>query len=90
MNATLGTVFVALGRVASAAGVATVAGGLATRTPSLVVRSRTWAWILAVAAVGQVVVMERALITRDFTVAYVAQHGSHRTMPALAIGKPKN
>ncbi|MCH2423476.1 MAG: cytochrome c biogenesis protein CcsA [Acidimicrobiales bacterium] len=82
MNATLGTVFVALGLVASAAGVATVAGGLATRTPSLVVRSRTWAWILAVAAVGQVVVMERALITRDFTVAFVAEHGSHRT-PAL-------
>ena len=38
--------------------------------------------VLAVAAVGQVAVMERALITRDFTVAYVAQHGSHRT-PAL-------
>ena len=68
MNATLGTV--------------TVAGGLATRTPSLVVRSRTWAWMLAVAAVGQVAVMERALITRDFTVAFVAEHGSHRT-PAL-------
>ena len=82
MNATLGTVFVALGLVASAAGVVTVAGGLATRTPSLVVRSRTWAWMLAVAAVGQVAVMERALITRDFTVAFVAEHGSHRT-PAL-------
>ena len=82
MNATLGTVFVALGLVASAAGVVTVAGGLATRTPSLLVRSRTWAWMLAVAAVGQVVVMERALITRDFTVAFVAEHGSHRT-PAL-------
>ena len=82
MNATLGTVFVALGLVASAAGVVTVAGGLATRTPSLVVRSRTWVWMLAVAAVGQVTVMERALITRDFTVAFVAEHGSHRT-PAL-------
>ena len=82
MNATLGTVFVALGLVASAAGVVTVAWGLATRTPSLVVRSRSWAWMLAVAAVGQVVVMERALITRDFTVAFVAEHGSHRT-PAL-------
>ena len=78
----LRTVFGALGLGASAAGVATVAGGLVTRTPSLGVRSRTWAWILAVAAVGQVVVMERALITRDFTVAFVAEHGSHRT-PAL-------
>ena len=82
MNATLGTTCVALGLVASVAGVVTVAWGLVTRNPSLVVRSRTWAWMLAVAAVGQVAVMERALITRDFTVAFVAEHGSHRT-PAL-------
>ena len=82
MNATLGTLFVALGLAASVAGIVTVAVGLATRTPSLVVRSRTWAVLLAVAAVGQVAVMERALITRDFTVAFVAEHGSHRT-PAL-------
>jgi len=82
VNATLGTLFVALGLAASVAGIVTVAVGLATRTPSLVGRSRTWAVLLAVAAVGQVVVMERALITRDFTVAFVAEHGSHRT-PAL-------
>ena len=82
MNATLGTAFVALGLVASVAGVATVAWGLATRSPWLLLKSRTWVWLLAVAAVGQVVVMERALITRDFTVAFVAEHGSHRT-PAL-------
>ncbi|MEC8998826.1 MAG: cytochrome c-type biogenesis CcmF C-terminal domain-containing protein [Actinomycetota bacterium] len=82
MNATLGTGFVALGLVAALAGVATTGRALATGHLRLVVRSKTWVWLLAVAAIGQVVVMERALITRDFTVAFVAEHGSHRT-PAL-------
>ena len=77
MNATLGTLFVALGLSASVVGVVVVAYGLATRNPALVVRSRVAVGFLAVAAVGQVVAMERALITRDFTVAFVAEHGSH-------------
>ena len=82
MNATLGTAFVVLGLSASVAGLLSVSWGLATRSPAFVVRSRAWVALLAVAAVGQVAVMERALITRDFTVAFVAEHGSHRT-PAL-------
>ena len=82
MNATLGTAFVAIGLSASVAGLLSVAWGLATRSPVFVVRARGWVALLAVAAVGQVAVMERALITRDFTVAFVAEHGSHRT-PAL-------
>ena len=82
MNATLGSGFVALGLVAAVAGVATTGRALATGHLRLIGRSTTWVWLLAVAAVGQVVVMERALITRDFTVAFVAEHGSHRT-PAL-------
>ena len=82
MNATLGTAFVALGLSASVAGLLSVAWGLATRNPVFVVRSRAWVALMAIAAVGQVAVMERALITRDFTVAFVAEHGSHRT-PAL-------
>ena len=56
--------------------------GLATKRTRLLVRAPATVVVLAVAAVGQVAVMERALITRDFTMAYVAQHGSHRT-PAL-------
>ncbi|HAQ23318.1 MAG TPA: cytochrome C biogenesis protein CcmF [Acidimicrobiaceae bacterium] len=82
MNATLGTGFVALGLVAAVAGLVSTGWGLASGRFRLIARSTTWVWLLAVAAVGQVVVMERALITRDFTVAYVAEHGSHRT-PAL-------
>ena len=82
MNAALGSGFVALGLAASIVGLAAQAVGLATGRARLLARAPATVVVLAVAAVGQVAVMERALITRDFTVAYVAQHGSHRT-PAL-------
>ncbi|MDP7598439.1 MAG: cytochrome c-type biogenesis CcmF C-terminal domain-containing protein [Acidimicrobiales bacterium] len=82
MNATLGTAFVALGLAASVMATLGIAYGLFTRNQRLVVLSRNFVIVLAVAAVGQFTVMERALITRDFTVAFVAEHGSHRT-PAL-------
>ncbi len=82
MNATLGSAFVALGLVASALGLLTAAYGLATGNRRLLGRSSSFVVLLVVAAVGQFAVMERALITRDFTVAFVAEHGSHRT-PAL-------
>jgi len=82
VNATLGTAFVALGLAASVMATLSIAYGLFTRNQRLVVLSRNFVIVLAVAAVGQFTVMERALITRDFTVAFVAEHGSHRT-PAL-------
>ncbi len=82
MNATLGSGFVALGLAASLLGAFSLVRGLATRSPSHLIRVRWYVAALAVAAVGQVVMMERALITRDFTVSFVAEHGSHRT-PAL-------
>lgn len=82
MNATLGAAFGALGLASAVAGLITTGWCLATGRHHLIVRARTWVWLLGIAAVGQVAVMERALITRDFTVAYVAEHGSHRT-PAL-------
>jgi|TARA_B100001971_G_scaffold48366_1_gene43741 cytochrome c-type biogenesis protein CcmF len=82
VNATLGTGFVALGLVASVMGTLSIAYGLLTRNQRPVVLSQNFVVVLAVAAVGQFAVMERALITRDFTVAFVAEHGSHQT-PAL-------
>jgi len=82
VNAALGSGFVALGLAASIVGLVAQAVGLVTGRARLLARAPATVVVLAVAAVGQVAVMERALITRDFTVAYVAQHGSHRT-PAL-------
>ena len=82
MNATLGSGFVALGLSASLLGVLNAVRGLATRSAVHLVRTRWFVAAVGVAAVGQFAVMERALVTRDFTVAFVAEHGSHRT-PAL-------
>jgi len=81
-NVTLGALFVALGAASSLAGIGVVVGGLLGR------RRRWWrdctmlVGFMTAAAGGAFLVMERALITRDFTVSFVAQHGSSRT-PAV-------
>ena len=82
MNTDLGTAFVALGLTASLLAVGNQIYGLIVKRSDLLSRVQIPVLIMFVAALGQVAVMERALITRDFTVAYVAQHGSTRT-PAL-------
>ncbi|MBH01142.1 MAG: cytochrome C biogenesis protein CcmF [Acidimicrobiaceae bacterium] len=82
MNTDLGTAFVALGLAAALLAVGNQIYGLIAKRSGLLSRVQIPVLIMLVAAVGQVAVMEKALITRDFTVAYVAQHGSTRT-PAL-------
>ena len=82
MNAALGGAADVLGLTSAAVGAATVGYGLVTKRPSLVRIGRRYAWFVFGAALAAFVVMERALITRDFTIAFVAEHGSSRT-PAL-------
>tara|TARA_B100001175_G_scaffold271525_1_gene244277 strand:- start:27 stop:1973 length:1947 start_codon:yes stop_codon:yes gene_type:complete len=82
VNTTLGSGFVALGLAASLLGVLTIIHGLATGSQRSLLRIQWFVLIVGIAAVGQFAVMENALITRDFTVAFVAEHGSYRT-PAL-------
>ncbi|MFN8018100.1 MAG: heme lyase CcmF/NrfE family subunit [Acidimicrobiales bacterium] len=82
MNAALGTGAVVLGLVASLGAIATMAAGLAGKRPDLLKMSRTYAWMLFASAAVAFVAMERALITRDFTLKFVATNGSTRT-PAL-------
>ena len=72
----------AFGLAGSIIGLATQTIGLVTGRIRLLARAPVAVVLLGIAAIGQVAVMERALITRDFTVAFVAQHGSHRT-PAI-------
>ncbi len=81
-NSSLGAAAVALGVAASITGLVVVAMSLTNRRGNW---KREIQWLvgaMAFAAVAAVVVMERALITRDFTVAYVAENGSSTT-PAL-------
>ncbi|HEV8296307.1 MAG TPA: heme lyase CcmF/NrfE family subunit [Acidimicrobiales bacterium] len=82
MNATLGAAANVLGFTASLLAVATIGTGLVRHRPHLVRLGRTYTWVVLLAALGAFVIMERALITRDFTVKFVADNGSSRT-PAL-------
>ena len=85
MNTDLGTVFVALGLASALLAVCNQFYALITKKLVLLSRVKIPVLIMLVAAIGQVAVMERALITRDFTVAYVAQHGSTRTPPLFNV-----
>ncbi|HEX6418752.1 MAG TPA: heme lyase CcmF/NrfE family subunit [Acidimicrobiales bacterium] len=82
MNAALGTAGIVLGVAASIGGVVTLAVGLARGKRHLLPIGRSYVLLALVGAVLAVFAMERALITRDFTVQYVADNGSSRT-PAL-------
>jgi cytochrome c-type biogenesis protein CcmF len=82
VNAALGAGFAALGLSASVVAVVTLAVGLRRGRPGLLGQAPIYGALVVLAAVGGVVMMERALITRDFSVRFVAENGSTRT-PAL-------
>jgi cytochrome c-type biogenesis protein CcmF len=82
VNATLGTAGIVLGLAASVGGVITLAVALRQRKPHLLLVGRSYALLSLLGAFVACVAMERALITRDFTIKYVADNGSHDT-PAL-------
>ena len=82
MNLALGRAGVTLGLAAAVLGVITVAYGLVRRRPDLVRLSRWYAALVFLGGVVAFIAMERALITRDFTVKFVYDNGSSKT-PAL-------
>ena len=81
MNAALGTAGVALGLAAAVIGAITIVLGLVGQRPALLRSSRLYVGLLIVGAVCTFVAMERALITRDFSLEYVARNGSRETPP---------
>ncbi len=82
MNVALGRAGVTLGLAAAFLGAITVGYGLIRRRPDLVRLSRFYAALVLLGGVVAFIAMERALITRDFTVKFVADNGSTKT-PAL-------
>jgi cytochrome c-type biogenesis protein CcmF len=82
MNLVLGDLGVLVAFVASLFGIITLVAGLVEDRPAVRRTARWYAWFVLGGVVLAVGAMERALITRDFDVEYVAQVGSHRT-PAL-------
>ncbi len=82
MNRFLGDLGIILGLSGSIAGLVALTIGLRRRDGRLLRSSRVYAVVVLAGALLAIVAMERALITRDFSVAYVAENGSSTT-PAL-------
>ncbi len=82
LNAALGRGFVLAGVLATLFGGISAAVGARSGNLRLARNGTRYAWAVLGAAVGAFVMMERALITRDFSLAYVQKVGSRET-PAL-------
>jgi len=82
VNAALGTGGVVIGAAGSLLGVVTLGLGLRRKRPVLLQTGWSYSLLVLVGAIVAVVAMERALITRDFSVQFVHDNGSSRT-PAL-------
>jgi cytochrome c-type biogenesis protein CcmF len=82
VNLALGSAGVTLGFAAAILGAVTVGYGLIRNRPELVRLSRWYAGLVLLGGILAAIAMERALITRDFTVLYVADNGSTKT-PAI-------
>lgn len=82
LNAAVGRGAVLLGVLACLFGMAITTAGIRKNDQRALKTSTRYSYLALFAAIAAVVVMERALITRDFSLAYVQQVGS-RSTPAL-------
>lgn len=82
MNRALGLAGVIVGFGGAFMGIVVLATGLRQKRDPLLRMGRAYAVVVLVGAVLAFAAMERALITRDFTLKYVFDNGSSRT-PAL-------
>ncbi|MDA8063732.1 MAG: cytochrome c biogenesis protein CcsA, partial [Actinomycetota bacterium] len=74
MNAAIGHSAVLLGLVSALVGMATLGLGLARGNQSWLRSGQSYPWLVLLAAAVAAGAMEHALITRDFSLAYVAQN----------------
>jgi len=79
VNAITGQSAVLLGFLSCLMGAGTLAVGLAKGRPALLRSGRTYTWLILAAAVIASAAMERALLTNDFSLRYVAANGSRST-----------
>jgi len=85
VNSVLGTAGLVLGAAAAVLGVLTLAVGLRQKRPQLLETGWSYALLALLGAAVAVVAMQRALITRDFTVEFVHDNGSRRTPPLFNV-----
>ncbi len=90
INAQLGTSALIIGLTASIFGILAQVIGVRRNDPKTIAQGTRFAFFVFGAAILAFAVMERALITRDFTLSYVQKVGA-RTTPTLyntAIAQP--
>ena len=79
MAAALGSAGIILGFVASLGGIVTLGVGLWRRRTRLLIAGRTYVWLVAIGAVVAFGAMELALLTHDWSIAFVANNSSRHT-----------
>jgi cytochrome c-type biogenesis protein CcmF len=79
VNAAIGQSAVILGLLASIAGVVTLTVGLVKGRPNLLRAGRSYTWLILAGAVLAGFAMERALLTHDFSLTFVANNSSRET-----------
>jgi cytochrome c-type biogenesis protein CcmF len=82
VNGLVGHSALIVGFASAVFGAAAMATATLKRDPRLVRTVQAYGWVVLAAAIAAVVVMERALITRDWSIAYIQKVGSPNT-PAL-------
>ena len=79
MNGTLGHTGVLLGFAAAVVGIVVLVVGLVRGRPGQLRRGRIYAPIILLGGIVAVVAMQRALVTHDFSLTYVADNNSRST-----------
>lgn len=79
MNAALGQSGLVLGLLAALAGIGVTVVGLRTGRDGLLRTGRGYVWLLVAGAVIATIAMQRALLTHDFSLSYVASNDSLET-----------
>jgi cytochrome c-type biogenesis protein CcmF len=79
LNAALGRAGLMLTLASATFGVMATVYGIRRGDRRILRTTPRYAWLCVAGAVLAIVMMQRALITRDFSLAYVQQVGSHST-----------
>ena len=85
MNVTLGALSIVISLAAAILAIPQLVVGIRRGRPELRRAGARYVWVVFVGMVVATIVMQRALITRDFTVEFVADHGSSRTPPLFNV-----
>lgn len=79
MNAMLGQTGVLLGLIGALAAITVLGYGLVNHKPTFIRHGRSYAFVLLAGALLATFAMERALLTHDFSIAYIAANNSKET-----------